>query len=405
MGRRISDGKSVKVAVPANTIINAGDFVLLDGFLGLAVQGIQTDADGKVISYKGETVPAGLVPAEITLNIEEAEYETKQIDVADGFNKGDKVYWDAGNKWFTTVVADGKFCGAVTSAKDVNNVIWLQFVGFEFPFSDTTLPPAGAVADLTPGNAQGVQAALGTGVVNNNNAITWTARKVGDEGNDITVAMVDPGAASQVLSVAVVDTDITVNLATDAGTASSGTTGVEGNNNGLTWTAQEVGVQGDNIVIVLEDPDDINQVLAITVTGTTIVASLATDGAGAITTTATQLKAAIEADAGASALVAVDHTGGSTGAAAVTDEVEQLSGGVDPAISSTAAQVIAAVNGNVDASALVIASNTGASTGAGLVAAVAKTNLVGGVDSEGQQSLVKINELLASLRAAGHLAI
>jgi len=131
VGRKVSDGKSVRVSVPASTVITKGNFYLLDGFLGMAVQSLETDADGKVISFNGFTVPAGSVPAEVVLNIEEAEYETSQITVADAFNKGDKVYWDAVNKLLTTAPnndASGnpqnRPVGRVTQAKDVNNVVW-----------------------------------------------------------------------------------------------------------------------------------------------------------------------------------------------------------------------------------------------------------------------------------------
>ncbi|HHY47102.1 MAG TPA: DUF2190 family protein [Firmicutes bacterium] len=113
---KISDGKSVKVTVPENTTIEAGKLYLLDGFLGFAMQSVTTGA--------GQT-------AQITLNIEQAEYETDQITVADAFNKGDKIYWDAVNKLLTTNPnndASGnpqnRPVGRVTAAKDANNVIW-----------------------------------------------------------------------------------------------------------------------------------------------------------------------------------------------------------------------------------------------------------------------------------------
>lgn len=116
MGRKVSDGRSVKVTVPENTTIEQGKFYLLDGFFGMAVQSVTTGV--------GQT-------AQVVLNIEEAEYETSQITVADAFNKGDKVYWDAVNKLLTTVPnndASGnpqnRPVGRVTAAKDANNVIW-----------------------------------------------------------------------------------------------------------------------------------------------------------------------------------------------------------------------------------------------------------------------------------------
>lgn len=128
MGRRISDGLSARVAVPASTTITQGDFVYLDGILGLAVQGIITNSDGLVTSINGNTVPAGLHPAQIVLNIEAGEYETSQINTGDTFALGAKAYFDATNKRFTTTSAGNRFAGVVTAAKDADDVIWFLFM-------------------------------------------------------------------------------------------------------------------------------------------------------------------------------------------------------------------------------------------------------------------------------------
>lgn len=128
-GGKISDGKSIKVTVPESTTIEAGKFYLLDGILGCAVQSVTTVA--------GET-------AEVTLSIETAEFETDQIDVADAFTKGDKMYWDTANKRFTTVPTDGSFVGVVTEAKDTNNVIWFVLVT-----QQSVLKQAAAVVDVS----------------------------------------------------------------------------------------------------------------------------------------------------------------------------------------------------------------------------------------------------------------
>jgi hypothetical protein len=105
---KVSDGKSVRVTVPQNTVIEAGKFYLLDGFLGCAFQSVQTGA--------GET-------AEVILNIEQAEYETDQIDTSQTFAKGTLIYWDDVNKRFTETSDGNRLAGRVTQAKDVNNVI------------------------------------------------------------------------------------------------------------------------------------------------------------------------------------------------------------------------------------------------------------------------------------------
>ena len=104
---KVSDGKSVRVTVPENTVIEAGKFYLLDGFLGGAFQSVTTGA--------GET-------AEVILNIEQAEYETDQIDTSQTFTKGTRIYWDGTNKRFTETLGN-RLVGRVTQAKDANNVI------------------------------------------------------------------------------------------------------------------------------------------------------------------------------------------------------------------------------------------------------------------------------------------
>ena len=105
---KVSDGKSVRVTVPENTVIEAGKFYLLDGFLGCAFQSVTTGA--------GET-------AEVILNIEQAEYETDQIDTSQTFAKGTLIYWDGTNKKFTETSQGNRLVGRVTQAKDSNGVI------------------------------------------------------------------------------------------------------------------------------------------------------------------------------------------------------------------------------------------------------------------------------------------
>lgn len=106
---KVSDGKSVQVTVPQDTTIETGKFYLLDGFLGAAMSSLTTGA--------GET-------GEVALNIEQAEYETDQINTADAFAKGDLIYWNAANNCFTTTAAGNRPAGRVTVAKDANDVIW-----------------------------------------------------------------------------------------------------------------------------------------------------------------------------------------------------------------------------------------------------------------------------------------
>lgn len=137
---KVSDGKSVRVTVPQNTSIEAGQLCFLDGFLGFAMQSVTTAA--------GET-------SEIVLNIEQAEYECSQVDAADAFNKGDACYWDDGNKRLTTVQEAGmRYTGRVTSAKDAGGVIWLELAPQIPPDGDPDgEPKAAAVADVAAADA------------------------------------------------------------------------------------------------------------------------------------------------------------------------------------------------------------------------------------------------------------
>ena len=110
MGRKVSDGMSVRVTVPENTTVEQGAFALLDGFLGLAAR--------KVVAGAGET-------KSLVLNIEPGEYETSQIDKTQGFAVGTKIYWDSTTKKFTETPT-AVLAGVVTNAKDAGGVIWFR---------------------------------------------------------------------------------------------------------------------------------------------------------------------------------------------------------------------------------------------------------------------------------------
>jgi predicted RecA/RadA family phage recombinase len=127
---KVSDGKSVRVTVPASSEYKAGQLVLIDGFLGFITRDVKTAT--------GETVEA-------ILAIEVAEYETDQIDATKDFDKGDKIYWDASTSKLTTD-AKAVFAGVVTAAKDTNNVIW--FVLWPGFVADTSLEVIGELGEL-----------------------------------------------------------------------------------------------------------------------------------------------------------------------------------------------------------------------------------------------------------------
>lgn len=121
---KISDGKSVRVAVPESTTVEAGKFHLLGGFLGAAMQSVTTGA--------GET-------AEVILNIEPAEYETEQTKEADrpAMTAGKDIYWDKTEKHFT-VTGTAVYAGKVTAKADANGVIWFKLAERPFATDDVT---------------------------------------------------------------------------------------------------------------------------------------------------------------------------------------------------------------------------------------------------------------------------
>lgn len=81
----------------------------------------------------------------------------------------------------------------------------------------------------------------------------------------------------------------------------------------LTYTAKETGYAGNDIAVTHVDPAGANKTLAVSVSGTDITVSLATNGGSAITSTAAQVKAAVNAHATASGLVTCEDEGAGTG--------------------------------------------------------------------------------------------
>jgi hypothetical protein len=113
------------------------------------------------------------------------------------------------------------------------------------------------------------------------------------------------------------------------GTKASLATGVVANNNALTFSAVKYGTAEHDISIQLIDPPGNNVALSVDVVGRDILITCATDGASAITSTAAQVKAAVEASPAAD-LVTVANTGASTGAGVVVAvNKTDLAGGVN----------------------------------------------------------------------------
>lgn len=345
-----------------------------------------------------------------------------------------------------------------------------------------------------------------TGTLAGDALLTYFAVDEGADGNDISVGLVDPGGNNQPLSVSVSGTAVTVSLATDAtGTITStaadvkaaieadtvassmidveladGSTGagvvsaesvtltggevalsreyiidittegavgpatldtaLAGADNDIRYTAVADDVAGNSISVEYVDPGALSQPLSVSVEGRKITVSLATDGAGVITSTAADIMAAVNADTDASALVSADLAPDNDGTGVVTAMAEtdldyegraaEFSSGLsgadndftltantlgasgnnititlaDPgalasplgiavvgnditisletdgsgAIVSTAADVVNLINNTAASSALTTASLNPGNDGTGIVEAVSQTNLSGG---------------------------
>lgn len=252
----------------------------------------------------------------------------------------------------------------------------------------------GTIGDLCEVIGAGVpaasaQATLDVNPAGDDNGLTFTAVAYGAAGNSISIAYVNPGALSAALSVGVVGNAITVNLATDAGVQASKTVNPAGDDNSLTFTAVTAGPAGNSISIAYVDPAANDAALSVVVVGNAITVNLATGVAGAITSTAALVLAAIEASGPAAALVTVaidaaDTGAGDDGSGVVTAmALANLENGANGAITSTAALILAAIEASGPADALVtVAIMTGdtgvADDGSGVVTAMALDLLEGG---------------------------
>ena len=120
---KVSDGKSVRVTVPANSgPVKAGELCEFDGFLGFAMGSespLEWTTPGNVLDNSDQ-------PQELILSIEQAEYQTDQLTEDDDFDTvGAPVYWNATTKLLTESDGAGanRFAGRVTAPRDANDTI------------------------------------------------------------------------------------------------------------------------------------------------------------------------------------------------------------------------------------------------------------------------------------------
>lgn len=109
---KIAEGKSVKVK--ADGPVNIHELAAASGFFGMVTDIRDKDGNaGKREGVKGD---------EITLTIEQAQYETTLIDAGSTYAVGADVYWD-GSKLVET--ATGLYVGKVTRSKEPGGAIWV----------------------------------------------------------------------------------------------------------------------------------------------------------------------------------------------------------------------------------------------------------------------------------------
>ena len=224
-------------------------------------------------------------------------------------------------------------------------------------------------------------------------SILVTAVEPGTSGNDLKVQLKDPAAANSPLSVEIDEETIIVNLETDGTDAVAADLEIDittpDANSKVTITAKEAGVAGNSIKVQFLNPSASSSDLAVSISGDTIVVSLATDGSGDITSTAAEVAAAINAHLIAKQLVTAVASGdGSTVVEA--EAATALSGGaaaIAGDIVSTVAEVVAAINGHFDVAKLIEAEAVGEGDPDTTDAiAVAVTALTGGDDGSGYEA-------------------
>lgn len=108
--------------------------------------------------------------------------------------------------------------------------------------------------------------------------------------------------------------------------------GLTASNNAVRLTAVAAGLLGNDISVRIVTPSAASQTLTLSLVGKAITISLATNSSSVATTTASQLLTALAANSGISALVTAAAISPSTGAGVVTPTVTNfLSGGKDEA--------------------------------------------------------------------------
>jgi hypothetical protein len=210
-------------------------------------------------------------------------------------------------------------------------------------------------------------------------AFTLTAKNPGTAGNGYTFAIADP-AASQSLSITQDGFDFVLTPACDAGDAAAVTTAMTGANNDITVTADTAGTIGNGYSIELLAGSGTTQALSVATTDYLKFTVTLARAADAITTTATQLVAALNAYAPFAAIMTAAVKSGDNGTGIVTAlaETDLTGGGENAAITTTSAEVVTLLNTSAIVTPHFSAALADSYDGAGLIETLSESAFTGG---------------------------
>jgi len=196
------------------------------------------------------------------------------------------------------------------------------------------------------------------------------------------------------------------------GVAASRVIGFAAANSGITYTAVNAGTDGNGIRVRYVDPATASAILAVTVAGSDITVSLATDVDSAITSTAAEVATAISENADASALVSAAEEGTGVGVVSAAGYQNLTDGQDEPFPLDTpvlltdllAAQGQAGTEGTLARALDAIADQAKTlvvvvRVAEGMDADETKSNVIGGVDESGKK--LGLQALLAAEQKFG----
>jgi hypothetical protein len=176
-------------------------------------------------------------------------------------------------------------------------------------------------------------------------AFSLFANQGGTQGNDYTLALT-ADAINPTLSVVQDGTDFVIQLATDNGDAATLETAMTGDDNDLVFTAKQAGPIGNDYSIEFLAGSGTTQALKVSTVDNLKYTVLLARAADAISSTANQVIAALEAYAPFAALMDVELAEGDDGTGIVTAfaEADLTGGGDNFAITTTSAEIVDLIN-------------------------------------------------------------